>query len=350
MRAVGSHLTILRQLIGSGLLLLVVWALFGCNRSDPIVVIQLHPKNPDIIYVATNDYIYKTRDGGRTWTNLSRGMSHSRVISMAVDPVYPATVYAGTKGDAVYKSHDGGQRWISMRTGLDDTTITSVVNQFLFDPSDNQHIFVATTMGVFETKNGGEHWAKRMDGMREVLMVVTLGMDPTRRQILYAGTSGGVYKSVDQAGHWEKVNNGLVPPGMLKTSRALNVTSILVDPFESDTVYAATLSGLYKTVDGGRAWQRIGASLPDQMIMAMVLDRARKNVVYLAGRDGVHCSEDGGATWKTLNNGLATTNIRSIAQSGTDPNLFYAGTNGSGLYRSANAGTTWESMPTVTEG
>jgi photosystem II stability/assembly factor-like uncharacterized protein len=350
MRAVESHLTIFRQLIGSGLLLLVLWALFGCNRSDAIVVIQLHPKNPDIIYVATNDYIYKTRDGGRTWTNLSRGMSHSRVISMAVDPVYPATVYAGTKGDAVYKSHDGGQRWISMRRGLDDTTITSVVNQFLFDPLDSQHIFVATTMGVFETKDGGEHWSKRMDGMTEVLMVVTLSMDPTRRQILYAGTSGGAYKSVDQAGHWEKVNNGLVPPGMLKTSRALNVTSILVDPFEPDTVYAATLSGLYKTVDGGRAWQRIGTSLPDQMIMAMVLDRARKHVIYLAGRDGVHCSEDGGATWKTLNHGLATTNIRSIAQSGTDPSLFYAGTNGSGLYRSVNAGETWEPMPTVTEG
>ncbi len=55
------------------LLFLLCLSLVGCNRSDPIVVIQLHPKNPDIIYVATNDYIYKTRDGGQTWTNLSHG-------------------------------------------------------------------------------------------------------------------------------------------------------------------------------------------------------------------------------------------------------------------------------------
>jgi hypothetical protein len=48
-----------------------------CDRSEPIVVIQLHPKNPDILYVTTNDYIYKSRDGGRTWTNISKGMSHS---------------------------------------------------------------------------------------------------------------------------------------------------------------------------------------------------------------------------------------------------------------------------------
>ncbi len=327
--------------------LVLAAALFGCGRSDPIVVIQLHPKNPDIIYVATNDYIYKSRDGGQTWANLSQGMSYSRVIAMAIDPAYPATVYAGTKGDAVYKSHDGGQRWTSMRSGLDDATITSVVNQFLFDPADAQHIFLATTMGVFETKNGGEQWSKKMEGMKEVLMVVTLGMDPTRPAVLYAGTSGGVYKSIDQAGHWEKVNNGLVPPDMLKTSRALNVTSILVDPYDPDTVYAATLAGMYKTTDAAKAWKRIGESLADQMIVAMVLDRTRRGVIYITGRDGVHLSEDGGVTWRAINSGFASTNIRTIAQSATDPHVFYAGTNGSGLYRSQDAGETWESMPVV---
>ncbi|HSB46336.1 MAG TPA: hypothetical protein VLD60_15090 [Nitrospira sp.] len=330
-------------------LLFLVVSLAGCNRSNAIVVIQLHPKNPDIMYIATNDYIYKTRDGGQTWTNLSKGMSHSRVISMAIDPVYPATVYAGTKGDAVYKSHDGGQRWASMRSGLDDATISSVVNQFLFDPTDNNHMFLATTMGVFETKNGGEHWTKRMEGMKEVLMVVTLGMDPTRPAVLYAGTSGGVYKTVNEAGQWEKVNNGLVSPDIIKSSRALNVSSILVDPYEPDTVYAATLAGFYKTTDGAKSWVRIGESLADQMIFAMVLDRTKKGVVYIAGRDGVHRSDDGGATWKMMNNGLATTNVRSLAQSASDPKLFYAGTNGSGLYRSKDAGETWEPMPPVAE-
>ncbi|MDF0673797.1 MAG: hypothetical protein P0120_05580 [Nitrospira sp.] len=331
----------------SCLLFLLVVALCGCDRSDAIVVIQLHPKNPDIMYVATNDYIYKTRDGGQTWTNLSKGMSYSRVIAMAIDPVYPATVYAGTKGDAVYKSHDGGQRWTSMRSGLDDATITSVVNQFLFDPADAQHIFLATTMGVFETKNGGEHWTKKMEGMKEVLMVVTLGMDPTRPSILYAGTSGGVYKSIDQAGRWEKVNNGLVPPDMLKTSRALNVTSVLVDPYEPDTIYAATLAGLYKSTDAARSWKRIGESLADQMIVAMVLDRTRRDVIYITGRDGVHRSEDGGVMWKLMNSGLVTTNVRTIAQSATESKVFYAGTNGSGLYRSKDAGETWEAMPAL---
>jgi photosystem II stability/assembly factor-like uncharacterized protein len=332
----------------AGVWLLLSLGLFGCDRSEPIVVIQLHPKNPDILYVTTNDYIYKSRDGGRTWANISKGMSHSRVIAMAVDPSYPATVYAGTKGDAVYKSYDGGQRWASMRSGLDDATISSVVNQFVFDPYDSNHIFVATTMGIFETKSGGGDWAKRMEGMKEVLMVVTLCMDPARPAILYAGTSGGVYKTVNEGGHWEKVNNGLVPPDMIKSSRALNVTSIHVDPFEPDTVYAATLSGLFKTTDGADSWIRIGESLSDQMIIAMILDRSKKGVIFIAGRDGVHRSTDGGVTWQTMNEGFATTNVRSIAQSATDPDVFYAGTNGSGLYRSRDAGVTWEPMPSLT--
>jgi photosystem II stability/assembly factor-like uncharacterized protein len=313
------------------------------------VVIQLHPKNPDILYVTTNDYIFKTRDGGKTWSNISKGMSHSRVIAMAVDPSYPATVYAGTKGDAVYKSYDGGQRWTSMRSGLDDATISSVVNQFVFDPYDSNHIFVATTMGIFETKTGGGSWMKRMDGMKEVLMVVSLGMDPTRPAILFAGTSGGVYKTINEGGHWEKANNGLVPPEMIKSSRALNVTSIHVDPFEPDTVYAATLAGLFKTTDGAKSWRRIGESLSDQMIIAMVLDRSKKGVVYIAGRGGVYRSTDGGITWKTLNNGFASTNVRSIVQSPTDPQVFYAGTNGSGLYRSHDGGESWEPMPPLTD-
>ena len=329
-------------------LLLLHLGLFGCDRREPIVLIQLHPKNPDIIYVTTNDYIYKSRDGGRTWSNISKGMSHSRVIAMAVDPTYPATVYAGTKGDAVYKSYDGGQRWASMRVGLDDATISSVVNQFVFDPYDSNHIFVATTMGIFETKSGGGSWTKRMEGMKEVLMVVTLCMDPTRPAILYAGTSGGVYKTVNEGGHWEKVNNGLVPPNMIKSSRALNVTSIHVDPFEPETVYAATLAGLFKTTDGAKSWVRIAESLPDQMIIAMMLDRSRKGLLYIIGRDGVHRSGDGGMTWVTLNKGFTSTNVRSIAQSTVDPDVLYAGTNGSGLYRSLDAGETWEPMAPLT--
>jgi photosystem II stability/assembly factor-like uncharacterized protein len=83
------------------------------------------------------------------------------------------------------------------------------------------------------------------------------------------------------------------------------------------------------------------------MIVAMVLDRARAGVLYLAGRDGIHRSEDGGRSWMPLNEGLTTTNIRSLAQSAVDAQVFYAGTNGSGLYKSLDGGAHWEALPSV---
>jgi len=146
------------------------------------------------------------------------------------------------------------------------------------------------------------------------------------------------------------VNNGLVDPAIIKSSRALNVTAILVDPYEADTVYASTLEGLYKSTDAGGSWVRIGQSLQDQMVFSMVLDRARKGVNYLGGREGIHRSEDGGNTSTTLNKGLATLNVRSLAQSLIDPKLFYLGTNGSGLYKSRNGGEEWEPVPTTLPG
>ena len=312
--------------------------LSGCGKSEAVVEIALHPTKPHILYVATNDYIYKSRDEGRTWQNVSAGMTHSRVIALAIDPLFPANIVAGTKGDAVFKSYDGGQRWVSRRTGLDDVTISSVVHQLVFAPGSSSHVFAATSLGVFESEDGGETWIKRMEGMEEVLMVVTLDFDPQQPQTLYAGTSGGVYKSIDGARGWTRVNNGLVPSDVLKSSRALGVTRIKVDPHQPDTVYTATLNGLYKTNDGGQSWIRIGETLSDQMLSDLILDPTHPHVVYVTNRAGVFRSEDGGITWESRNAGLTNMNI-----------VLYVGTNGKGLFRSLNSGLSWDAVPLIVE-
>ena len=323
--------------------------LSGCGRSEAVVEIALHPTKPNILYIATNDYIYKSRNEGKTWINISGGMTHSRVIALAIDPLFPANILAGTKGDAVFKSYDGGQRWVSRRTGLDDVTISSVVHQVVFAPGSSNHIFAATSLGVFESEDGGETWIKRMEGMKEVLMVVTLDFDPQQPQTLYAGTSGGVYKSIDGARSWQMVNNGLVASDVLKSSRALGVTRIKVDPHQPDTVYIATLSGLYTTHDGGQSWTRIGTALSDHMLSDLVLDPSHSLVVYVTNRNGVFRSDDGGMTWESRNAGLSNVNIRALAISAIDSNVLYVGTNGKGLFRSLDSGLSWEAVPLVVE-
>jgi len=323
--------------------------LAGCGASETVVEVALHPTKAEIIYIATNDYIYKTRDGGAHWENMSAGMTHSRVIALAIDPLFPANILAGTKGDGVFKSYDGGQRWVSRRTGLHEVTISSVVHQLVFAPGSSSHVFAATSLGVFESNDGGESWAKRMEGMKEVLMVLSLAIDPQQPQTLYAGTSGGVYKSVDGALNWEKVNTGLVAPDVLKSSRSLGVTRIKVDPFNPDRVYTATLKGLYRTENAGESWDRIGESLPDHMLIEVLLDPHHVGVLYVGHREGVSRSEDGGVTWETRNRGLTNINIRALAMSDLDSKVIYAGTNGKGLFLSVDSGMSWKAVPLMTK-
>lgn len=82
------------------LLALLIFPL-GCQKeSESIVSIALHPTNAKILYVATNDAVYKSRDGGSTWERFP-SLSARRVTTLAIDPLLPATIYAGKIGDAV---------------------------------------------------------------------------------------------------------------------------------------------------------------------------------------------------------------------------------------------------------
>ena len=86
----------------------------GCvGKSSQVTAIAMHPETPETLYIATNDNVYKTRDGGLTWAPITEGMGHARILSLAIHPLHTAMVYAGTLGDAVYRSVDGGALGIS---------------------------------------------------------------------------------------------------------------------------------------------------------------------------------------------------------------------------------------------
>lgn len=316
----------------------------SCGKpSDAIVSIALHPTNPGIVYVATNESVYKTRDGGATWERMATDLSSYRVLSLALDPQHPATVYAGTMFDAVYKSPDGGQHWMPHNAGLKEHV--SVVNQFVFDPRDSNTIYTATTVGVFRSTDAGRLWDEKMVGMKEVHIVVTVAIDPVRTSILYAGTTGGAYRSTDRGGRWQKINNGLIPPEILDASLALGVNMLVIDPQNTDTVYAGTTKGLFKSLNQGDTWIRIGTAMPDQYISSLAIDSFDSRILYAGGRAGVQKSVDGGESWATMNQGLESLNIRTIAITPLNSHVLYAGTNGSGLYISENSGNSWTKIP-----
>jgi ligand-binding sensor domain-containing protein len=328
--------------------LLAVSLLCGCGPgAGTVVAIALHPTDPNILYVVTHEGPMKTRDGGATWHKIFTGVSQSRVLAIGIDPATPSTVYLGTKDDGVYGSYDGGRQWLSLRAGLDDVRVTAEVQQIVFVPGPQRRVFLATAMGVFESDAEGKSWRKRMAGITNVLMVTALAMDPGRPDVLYAGTSGGVYKTTDGARTWKDVNTGMVQPDRATSSRTLGVSALALDPYRPDIVYAGTLDGLYKTLDGGRAWTRIGRDLASQSINTLVIDPGNRADLYVGSLAGVFKSGDCGAAWENRSAGLSSRNVLSLAASRVPPALLYAGTNGGGLLRSRDGATTWEPMPLV---
>src|SRR5437879_13272007 len=237
------------------------------KQSDTIVAIAPHPRNPDILYVATNESLYKTRDGGATWSEMTTHLCSFRVLTHGVDPHSPAKVRAGNMGDAVYKSPDGGQSWTPHNGGLKEHI--SVVNQFVFHPTDPDIIYVATTVGVCRSKDGGRLWEERMYGMKEVHYVVTLAMDPHNPDVMYAGTTGGVYKTTDGTAHWDRVNNGLIPKEKLDAAMALGLNSTVTDHAKPGTVYDGTTNGLFKYTDGDASWLRTAYELTETYISVL---------------------------------------------------------------------------------
>ena len=274
----------------------------GCQKeSEAIVSIALHPTNANILYVATNDAVYKSRDGGRLWERFP-SFSARRVTTLAIDPQFPATIYAGTMADAVYKSPDGGQHWLPHNVGLKEHV--SFINQFVFHPTDHEQIYAATTVGAFYTKDGGREWEERMAGMKEVHIVVSIAMHPRDPRVLYAGTTGGIYRSDSAAMGWKKVNNGLIPEQELMGGMALGVNVIVFDVVNPDIVYAGTTKGLFRTATRGEQWERIGQSLPDLFVSSILIDPTQPKTLYIGGPGGVWKSPDSGQTWTASNRGL----------------------------------------------
>ncbi len=308
--------------------------------GETIVVIATHPKNPKILYVASNDTLYKTRDGGDTWETTSQSFASDRITALAVDPLMTSAIYAGTNGDGVYKSGDAGRTWHPFNSGLREHVM--IVGQFAFDPIDQGIAYLASTVGVYRSANRGRDWNEWMEGMKEVHFVVSIVSHPTNRNILYAGTSGGVYKTTRSGKPWKRAIVGMLPENDPTTAMALGVNALAIDPTTPSTVYAGTTQGLFKTINSAESWTRIKeGQLADEFIMGVNIDPTTPNVIYVGHRAGIDKSTDYGQTWTTMNRGLTNLNVRTLVMSSQNSMLLYAGMNRGGLFRSTDGAETW---------
>lgn len=329
------------------------WAIFlacffilSCTRGAvPVVAIAINPTHPDVVYLATLDAIYKTRDGGDHWKAVNTGMSTYRVLSLLVDPNIPTVLYAGTNIDSVYKSTDGAISWNIANAGMKEHI--AIVNNFAVDPRNPQTIYTATTVGVFKTTNGAMMWDDMSIGF-ESYYVVSVIIDPQNSNILYAGTSGGVYKSTDGAKNWHTVNRGMIEETQVASAMALGVNALAINPKSINILYAGTTRGLYKSTDGAESWTFVKGELEKAFISNLVVDYQEPRTLYAGTAQGIFKSSNEGQNWTLISQGITNLNVRSLVMHPNDHQVLYAGTN-NGIYKTTDGGTTWKALPILEE-
>ncbi|MEY3398447.1 MAG: hypothetical protein RL220_1041, partial [Bacteroidota bacterium] len=338
--------------------------------SGRISDIEGHPTNSSVIYVGTA--------GGGVWKSNDAGVSFSSVFddycqsigAVAVDPNDPDnTVWVGTGevwtrnsvsiGDGIYKTSDGGKSWTSM--GLKNSERISSIE---IHPKDPNTIYVGVLgalwsdsedRGVYKTTDGGKTWNKILyvnpgTGCSDIIM------DPKNPDVLYAAfwefrrtawsfSSGGVnsalYKSTDGGKTWNKIHNGF-PAGKLGR------IAVAVAPSNGQILYAAIEAeqdkdkGLYRSDDGGATWKFLngdfGLVVRPFYFSRITIDPTNPDIIIKAGLFG-SLSRDGGKTFKSL--GTMHPDIHDMWFDPNNSNNLFVATDG-GIYRSSNMGTTMQ--------
>ena len=156
------------------------------------------PSNPMTLYAATSNTLFKTTNGGALWTPANSGLGTStflEILTLAVDPVMPNTLYAGVGSfaGALYKSVDGGANWRQSSNGISyqfGATFLLTVNNLAIDPTTPPTLYATTTSGgIFKSTDGGGQWnIMRGAGLTNRLLTA-LAVDSAG--LLYAGANVG---------------------------------------------------------------------------------------------------------------------------------------------------------------
>ncbi|MCI0491243.1 MAG: hypothetical protein L0229_32025 [Blastocatellia bacterium] len=344
------------------------WRSIGpANMGGRTADVEGIPGNPNLVYVGTaSGGIWKTTNGGTTWTPVFERQNTISIGDLAVDPTNPDVIWAGTGesntrnsvsfGDGVYKSNDGGKTWQHM--GLGDS---ERISRIVINPLNTDMVYVGALghafgpnqeRGVFMTTDGGKTWQKTLYIDSEH-GVSDLDIDPRNPNILYAGMwrferkpwtftsgseKGGVYKSIDAGRTWKKLTDGL--------PTLMGRVGVKVAPSNTDIVYAMVESKegrLYKSEDRGETFKAVSR---DNRIVSrgfyytdLRVDPTNENRVY-AVASTLFVSIDGGRTFRSIT-GRTHIDYHALWIDPKNPNRLWQGQDG-GIAVSYDAGETWE--------
>ena len=224
--------------------------------------------------------LFKSVDGGATWSTPSFGSGSAYVWIPVVDPVSPNIVYTGTVGEGLFKSEDYGDSWTSV-PGLPAT-----VQGLTVDRRNNGELFAAASNGIYRSDDAGQTWLRVLD-----LPAWSITIVGGASQVVYATTKRqGVYKSLDGGRSWEAKNDGITDTQMGRSA------PVIVAPAHSEVLYVGSEGGggVFKSTDGGETWFAVNLGLFDTSVFGLAADPRRPGTLYVSGPHGIFATTTGG--------------------------------------------------------
>jgi photosystem II stability/assembly factor-like uncharacterized protein len=334
-------------------------------QADQLRALEIDPNDTDVVYgggsyfpqsdgsggvINGNGGIYKSTDGGATWTTIDNGIP--------LQGTFDQSLFGTVRTIEIDETSALGG------TGASQKLLAGGSGRFTGDCSSGTPTFTKASARIFASTDAGASWTASDVGLggaecgasgavlyASVVQIVQSTVNPSH---YWAATfiggirdtdnptvvENGVFRSVDGGATWTHSSSGLPRINGIATTTASNVLSLAFDPTDAtgQTLYASSnedfLGTVYKTVDGGTTWTFAGTGLSNRDVRDLVVDPGNGDV-YAAvadpastGDGGVFVSEDGGASWSSISTGFPPSAVATkLALDGTGLNpVIHAGT------------------------
>ncbi len=392
--------------------------------------LAVHPTNVNTVYAgAAAGGIWKTTDGGSTWTDISGIFSRLTFGAIAIDPNSTNTVFAGTgesrwlfnnvtyEGNGLYKTTDGGSSWTRITNGFGSSTQFSDI---VVNPGNSNVVLAAlgsgnwnygnqSNEGIWRSTDGGATWSRTLN----VQDGFDVAFHPTNANLAYAAvgnkeSTSGFYRSTNGGSTWVQSNTGLPSAtsiGRMQFDISISNPDILYAIIYSNTAdFSGHQTAAYKSTNGGVNWSQIssgvniagsynGSSVNDQGsydlcvavhptdpdialfgnvevsrttngstvafvrnpsgaylgttawdsyahvdIHKIVFAPSNGNYVYLACDGGIYKSTKAGASFSSVNNNINTIQFYRLASHPTNASILFGGAQDNGNFSTSNKG------------
>jgi photosystem II stability/assembly factor-like uncharacterized protein len=264
----------------------------------------VHPTELHTVFAGGDTGLFVSQNGGAQWERIGAPGNVPTIWSLAIDPVEPRRLFAGTRPAGVYRSRDGGLQWeklaldIAQECSIGTPFVTSVV----VDPDDHRTVWAGVEIdGVFRSLDGGDTWTHVETGLYDP-DIHSMTIAATQPKRVYASTAREVFASNNMGETWQPL--GVKAKWPLPYARGIAVK--VDDPGVLFAGCGETTTGekghVLRTTDYGETWETLRLPVqPNTTIWGLATHPADANRILAFSLFGeVYISDDAGDSWRKI--------------------------------------------------